>query len=397
MLFRTLLVLLGVAGSLAAQDDPAAIRKQIDDLHKVGQIASTEPLLEQLMAIEQEASGENSDRLIPLLEQLARVAIAQSRFDRAEQFYSRAQTIIETGQGKAAPALIPILIATARMHQMAGDFAKAEVVLLRGIAVRIQATGPQTSDIAGDYLLLARLYASQKKYTQAVGVFGWTLDILEKLYGVDDPRLLPALDGIAGGARENDEFDRALLALSRALAIRQLNIGPAHPDLAQTLDSLGNLLFAMKRFEESEAMYSRSLPIWIKNLGPTHPMIATSLDNLGVALAAQRKFEKAEEVYRQSLALRDEQSAASLRNLGLVLSARDKWADAEKYLKRGIQLAADPSPVLASLLQEYADVLDHLRRKPEAVGLRARARKMEAVLSEREKKLRPAASPERVK
>ena len=300
--------------------------------------------------------------------------------DRAATLYQRAQSIVEAAQGKSAPALIPILSATVRMNQIAGDFPAAENVLLRAIALRIQASGPQTPEIAADYLLLARVYAAQKKFTQATGVYNWALDILEKLYGVDDSRLLPALDGIASAARENQEFDRALGALDRAIGIREVTVGPMRPDLAQTLDSTGNLLFILKRFDESETIYTRSLQIWIKNLGPTHPMIATSLDNLGVALAAQSKFAKAEEVYRQALAIRDDDVAASLRNLALVLAGQEKWTAAEPYFKRALQLLTELSPMLVSTLNDYAETLDRLRRKPEAARLRARATKIEASL-----------------
>ena len=58
--------------------------------------------------MEELASGEDSEKLVPLLDQLARVAVAQSRFDRAATLYQRAQSIIEAAQGKSAPALIPI-------------------------------------------------------------------------------------------------------------------------------------------------------------------------------------------------------------------------------------------------------------------------------------------------
>ncbi len=369
--------ILVMSPSLSAQDTQSDLRRQIDAERKAGRIAATEPLLEQLLDDEQHQSGDTSEKLIPILDQLARLAIASGRFDRAELLYSRSISIVETAEGKSAAALIPVLHAAVRVQHIAGNFPAAENLLLRAISVRIQNTGPQTPEIASDYILLARLYAAQSKFSQAAGVYSWALDIQEKLFGLDDARLLPALDGIASASREEHNFEKALAVLGRAAPIREANVGPMHPDLAQTLDNMGHDYFALKRFEEAEAVYTRSLPIWIKNLGPNHPMIATSLDNLGVTFAAQSKFDKAEEVYRQALSIRDTQEVFSLRNLALVFAERKKYAEAEPLFKRALTLLTAPSAELVATLKDYADTLDHLKRKTEAARLRARARSMD--------------------
>ena len=89
--------------------------------------------------------------------------------------------------------------------------------------------------------------------------------------------------------------------LRRALAIRELNLGPCSVEVARTTDQLGLLFFHTKRPAEAEPFYNRSLDILLGALGPGNPLLARSYDNLAVTKAILEKLDEAEPLYREAL------------------------------------------------------------------------------------------------
>jgi tetratricopeptide (TPR) repeat protein len=362
------------------QDEPQALQRLVDDLRRTGRILEAEPLLERWLEFETARSGESSEALVPILDQLARLAVTARRYDQAQERYRRAVGIVHAAQGRNSPALIPLLQSLVRAQVIAQAYAEAVGTQMRVISIRINTSSDSNADLAADYVVVARIYSAQQNFRQAASFFSFAVEMSEKLFGLDDPRLLPALDGLASAYRQDQKFEEAAAVLLRAIPIREATVGPHHPDLAQTLDNLGAVYFSQKRFAEAEPAYARSLEIWKRHLGPAHPMVATSLDNLGVTYASQNKFAEAEKIYRQALAIRDDEEVSSLRNLALVLVGQSKHAEAEPYFKRALALLTKPSPALLATLNDYADALEQLKRKVEAARLRARAKKIEAEL-----------------
>jgi tetratricopeptide (TPR) repeat protein len=372
-------LLAAAMATAAGQDLRTDLQKQIETERRAGRIRQTEPLLEQLLALEIAERGESAEEVAPVLEQLGRIATLTRDYDRAGELYRHAIQVVEGAQGRNSPAVIPMLQALVRTQHIAQKFDEAVATQTRIISIRLTKAPDSkeaNAELASDYVVLARLYAAQKKFNQAAPFYTWAVELLEKQFGYDDSRLLPALDGLSSALREDHKWEQAVPVTLRAIPIREALVGPMHPDLAQTLDNLGTSYFALKRFSDAEPVYERSVQIWIQHLGATHPMVATSFDNLGVTYASQNKFDKAEEIYRKALGIRDAEDAASLRNLATVLSARGKYADAVPVYKRALVVMTEPTATLASTLSDYADALHHLNRKVEASRIRARAKRI---------------------
>ncbi len=168
------------------------------------------------------------------------------------------------------------------------------------------------------------------------------------------------------------KWPQAEAPLRRELAIREVNQGPFHAEVAQTIDMLAQVLFTTKRFVEAEPFYSRSLQIWGRLVGLDNPLLARSYDNLAVTEASLNKYPEAEKFYAEALKLRDGEDAASLHNLALARMAQEKFADAEPLLKREVSMLEEPSDLLDSSLADYAQVLRQLKRPVEAAKMEAR-------------------------
>jgi hypothetical protein len=68
--------------------------------------------------------------------------------------------------------------------------------------------------------------------------------------------------------------------LRRAAHIQEVELGPLHPDLANTLNNLAIVAEKAGRLDEAEAFYRRAVAITSASLPADHPMVAASRENL---------------------------------------------------------------------------------------------------------------------
>src|SRR5690349_18622616 len=77
---------------------------------------------------------------------------------------------------------------------------------------------------------------------------------------------------------DEGKYADAVPLAQRALAVRENELGPDHPDVAISLNNLAELYRAQGRYVDAEPLYRRSLGIREKSLGPDHPDVATALN-----------------------------------------------------------------------------------------------------------------------
>jgi len=212
-----------------------------------------------------------------------------------------------------------------------GSYAEAETALKAALDRSAELGGEDRrrlaslhADLATELTGLARFYMSQKRWLVAEPHLGRALAILEWNFGLQDARLLPALDPLAAVELELMKLADAETVVRRALSIRERTSGPMHVDVASTLDSLAVILYKQKRYPDAEAASARSLVVWKSVLSEEHPLLAISFDNLAVAQAAQNNHQDAAGNYRQALAIREAGALRSIHNLAIVASAQGR-------------------------------------------------------------------------
>jgi tetratricopeptide (TPR) repeat protein len=341
-----------------------------------GRLAEAGATLEKAIAIEETA---------PDVEDLAGVTTALGQLDRAETLLRRALEIRE-GRGDAIGA-----IAThqrlSQVYALGKKFDPAEQQANAAIAIR-KAQPNSALDLAADLAVLARLQQTESKFPEAAATWEQALSLQEGTYGVDDVRLAPALESIAGLWVRMKQILRADQTLRRVLAIRTFSRGEWNAEAARTMDELGLVLIQEKKFAEAETVFERSLAVWTRLAGPNEPSLAINLDNLAYAKASLQKYAEAEALYTRSLALRDSENTGSLRNLAMMRAAQGNFAEAEPLYRRAVAMLdepqnrdADPKNQIA-LLDDYAEVMRQLKKPAEAARLEKRMAAMRAAAPE---------------
>ncbi len=81
-------------------------------------------------------------------------------------------------------------------------------------------------------------------------------------------------------AAEGGNFAAAENLLREAARLQEAELGPRHPDLANTLNNLGIVCEMTSKPDEAEQYFRRAVSIARTSLPPEHPFVATSQKNL---------------------------------------------------------------------------------------------------------------------
>jgi tetratricopeptide (TPR) repeat protein len=224
-------------------------------------------------------------------------------YARAEVLYRRALAINEESLGPEHPYVAPILSNLAQLLQQKGDYTGAEPLMRRALAIQIKALGPDHPSVALDLNNLALLLYAKGHYAEAQPLLQSALAIDERALGANHPNVARDLINLAMLLREKGEYAEAESLARRALAIDEKALGPDHPEVARNLNNLATLLEAKGDYTGAESLYRRALAIDEKALGPDHPEVATNLNNLAALLEARGDLTGAEPLYRRALAI----------------------------------------------------------------------------------------------
>ncbi len=133
----------------------------------------------------------------------------------------------------------------------------------------------------------------------------------------------------------------------KALAMRQRDSGPKHPETAIAMNNLGNVLLAQRKLVEAERLQRGALQILETALGKDHPRTGISCSNLADVLRAKGDAVSAKALYRRTLSINE-----------------------KAYGKAHLEVAAD--------LDNLAAYLDELGEKVESAHLSRRAAAIKA-------------------
>ena len=211
------------------------------------------------------------------------------------------------------------------------------------------------------------------------------VDLLEGLWGPDDPRLAPALTNLASVHLHRGDFDRAELLGQRTMTLVRDAYGPEHPTVSGVLNNLASGQLMRGQYDEALARFEEALTLRKRTFGASHPEVATTLNNLagvysrlGRHAEAQTRLERALEIREQRLGSEHPLVAQSLGNLAIVLTDLERYDDAVRTHRRALAirestLGPDHAEVATSL-EGLANVLsDRLERHAEALPLAERA------------------------
>src|SRR5262249_37175494 len=105
---------------------------------------------------------------------------------------------------------------------------------------------------------LALLYGAQRQYARAEPLYRRALAIAEKSVGPDHPAVAATLNNLAELYRDNGQYAEAEPLYRRALATAEKTLGPDHADVAAIVDGMAALYRQLGRMTEAELLAIRA-------------------------------------------------------------------------------------------------------------------------------------------
>jgi tetratricopeptide (TPR) repeat protein len=280
----------------------------------------------------------------PLVLNNTAMSLSQSgNYAKAEPLFRRAIAINENLLGRDHPDVAASLNNLAELLEHKGDSAGAESLLREALEIDREMCGPECPRVATNLANLGKLLQEKGEYVEAEQNLRKALEIDEKALGSDNPQEGICLNELARLYQAKGEYARADPLYRKAISIARKALGPDHPEVALTLNNLAVMLRNEGDLAQAEALYWEALRINEKALGPDHPEVGRVLSNLAVLLDQKGDRPEAEAKFRRALAIREKSLgpdhpdvANTLDNLAGLLEAKGDYAEAEAKIRRAL-------------------------------------------------------------
>ena len=312
----------------------------------------TERLAEALAALAENRT-EQADALLADLQQSNADAAAIARQARVSYERGRlAEDRIDYAAAKShfiraaqlAPENADFLQKASDLSDKGGDYAQG-LRFAQDLMELAKPDGEETVAFARAANWVAYNLNALGRYEEAEPLFRRGLEIRELVLGPDHPDTATSNNNVAANLNAQGRFAEAEPLYRKGLAIRERVLGPDHPDTAAGYNNVAANLYAQDRYAEAEPVYRKGLAIRERVLGPDHPDTAASYNNVAASLNAQGRYAEAEPLYRKGLEIRERvlgpdhpNTALSYNNLAANLNALRRHAEAEPLFRKGLEI-----------------------------------------------------------
>lgn len=275
-----------------------------DYLNRRGLYRQVEPLLQQMLTIQQQVLGDEHSDTISTLNNLAWLYVQLGRYKQAEPLLERALATNEQVLGSDHPQVVTVLNTLGWCYIYEGKYAQAEALLRRALAIWELIQGSEHVEAAITLDVLGLLYMYWGRYTEAEPIFQQALTTLERIRGFEHLDTLVVLVNLAGLHVRQGKFAEAeQLLLQRVLPAAERELGPEHHITALSLFTQGQLYAFQRKFDEAELLYQRALAAYEQVLGPEHPDTAYILLYLAQLYQSRHWDEQAGSIYKRALTI----------------------------------------------------------------------------------------------
>ncbi|WIA07960.1 hypothetical protein OEZ85_007434 [Tetradesmus obliquus] len=278
-----------------------------------GQYRKAEPFFRRALSSTKARTGESSAATAACLGELGSLLQELGDWDGAADCFRDALDIMKAQQPPDQRGKATALSNRASLLQAHGNPAAAKQRYLE--AIRILESCGCTEQAMEARSKLVEEQRSLASMQQAEECYRQVLELVAQVKGPLHPDTAAALNELAlvqqqqiaqqAGTNDEENAERLAEAASlyqRALAIREEQLGPLHPDTGTTYKNLASLLQMQGDLDAAAPLYQKALLIAQKQSGQ-HPDTATALSNLAVLLQERGELQAAERLQRRALAI----------------------------------------------------------------------------------------------
>ncbi len=262
-----------------------------------------EATLQNALTLGAKVLGEQDARLLPFVQQVVRVYLAQGAPDKADAPSQRLLTLTEAARGATSPALIEAWQTRADVLAAAKQPAKAEEALLHALTLAEGQEGAPMTYRFPCLMRLASFYSTQHAPDQAAVMYRRAVTLQETAQGKDNTALCPSLLAWATALCAAKQTPEAEAVLTRVATL---------VDRAPAPDIIGNALLKLQiadgyqqvqQYPKAAALVQAALTAVERENGPTSPTLVPFLMRAAAIAKAQGQADAAEKYQARITAL----------------------------------------------------------------------------------------------
>jgi tetratricopeptide (TPR) repeat protein/tRNA A-37 threonylcarbamoyl transferase component Bud32 len=221
--------------------------------------------------------------------------------DDAERWFEHGSAALERlGPNAELSAQLHEAIAASLLQQ--GAFEEAEEHMRTSLTLRTGAFGAGHASLNSTWTNLGRLYASQRRYDDALSAFERARTLTVAEYGHRHPQVAQTLHNLGSVHGQRHEYAEAQGYFEHALAIREVSLGSDHPYNASSRLSLATALRYQGRLEEARRQVEQAVAV-LKAQPQESLEQARARQALAGILEEQGELEEAADAQREALAI----------------------------------------------------------------------------------------------
>ncbi|MBN9394227.1 MAG: tetratricopeptide repeat protein [Candidatus Melainabacteria bacterium] len=226
---------------------------------------------------------------------LGKVALEVENFDEAEEKYQDVVQMSENGKRFSSAVSSEALNDLGELYLAKRQFAQSKTFFDKALSIRQKYTGPAHAKVAETLAGLGNLALSQGSFKKANDLLKQAADIADSKSnnGLDDIDKAKIYNALGQTYQYNGQIDKARQYYMRALSIREKNLNPENPAIADTLTCLGTLEFRTRNTAKSQEYLDRALDIQLKSLGDDNASVANTKFCLAVLCQQTRRKDQA--------------------------------------------------------------------------------------------------------
>ena len=275
---------------------------------------------------------------------LGELARLDGQLDRAERVLTRAY--LDAGSLQDDELAAQTAISLAILVGFDRDRHAEGVIWLQSAEMLVRRLGDEHGPLGAQLLSVqAHLDTLAGAYDDAERRFSEALELEQRNLGPDHPNIAETFNGLAGVLEARGDYAGARRHYERALAIRERDLGAAHPTVAASLHNLGMLYWRQGDGEGARALLERALAIWEPAHGPDSVDVATGLHTLAIVDKSLGRYADARAGFERALAIRERelgpdhrQVAETLNGLAGIDKIEGDYALAQQRYERVLRL-----------------------------------------------------------
>jgi tetratricopeptide (TPR) repeat protein len=216
---------------------------------------------------------------------------------------------------------------------------------------------PQSSDDIGTLNRQIEQLVQAGKYAEAAEVASRAVAMQEKALGPAHPDVAEIQSNLATFYRIQRRYDDAEQVLKKSLTAQEKALGPDHLQLCEGLTSFAVLYDSQGRYADAEPYLSRCLNIRERAQGDGHPDVGQSLHELARLYRTQGRGPQAEPVYNRAIALLGPNHPEAV----LAAIKAGKFETAAQALNLGTRTGTSPDAVARAVRQTFFGQVTDLR------------------------------------